>query len=252
MEYLQRCVVFIDILGFAKFIERSQFDQQVLQNLVDAIHSIRRPHFDEYLSQSALIVRGERNEEPRVTQFSDSIVISRRVKDLAELVLDAAQAVHALISHGLLCRGSVAVGSLIHDKQLLLGPAVIDAFKTEKAQPYPAILVSQSIREEMRKRGTGDLLEGTWINSHSVKSAVAMLHPLSDEYWFVDYFNDYPGVINYDDGSGHFRRMRELIVDRYMSADDEHVKDKYRWMHSHFNMSNLVKHGSVQPIVLKK
>ena len=87
-KYEDRAILFLDILGFSSTVAKSVNNSDKLAQIIAAIHSLRRPHFDEYLSQTALIMRGDRYPEPQVTQFSDSIVISRPERDIVELVED--------------------------------------------------------------------------------------------------------------------------------------------------------------------
>ena len=81
--YSKRAVAYIDILCFSAEIKRALNGSELQNNLIQAIHNLRSPYYDEYLSQVAIDARrmlggdGERPKEPKVTQFSESIVISR-------------------------------------------------------------------------------------------------------------------------------------------------------------------------------
>lgn len=245
-HYTPRCIAFIDILGFREIVKRSILDVSVLRSTCSAIHAIRRPYFDEYLSQSALIIRGgSRKTEPVVTQFSDSLVLSRRVCDIAELVIDVAQAVHILIAHGMTSRGSIVTGQLVHDDQILLGPAMVEAYAIEGFQPYPAIIVPRSIVVQMDESINLEQNDIPRVLKATVEQAKALLAPLTDEYLYVDYFNHFPNLIQYEDGSAdrHYRQLRDLIIRGIADAKNIKIRDKYQWMAQQFNQSNVVTLG---------
>lgn len=248
--YSNRAVVFLDILGFREAIKSTALNEALLDKVSGAIHSIRRPHFDEYLSQTALIIRGKRSSEPKVTQFSDSIVISRPEHEIAELVLDTAQAIHGLISSGMVCRGSIAIGKLIHNEQLLFGPAMLTAYENESVQPFPAVILTNKIALKVFNSRCGTVLKGTWLNPSNILFAKEILKTLSDEYYFVDYFNHYERVVQYEDGALHFKNMREMIVNNYLTSQNEKVREKYAWMITMFNNSNVIANNGLKPIFL--
>ena len=51
-----------------------------------------------------------------------------------------------LISNDILCRGAVTYGKLIHTKEMIFGPALVQAYETEsKAALYPRIILSEDL-----------------------------------------------------------------------------------------------------------
>ena len=86
--------------------------------------------------------------DKRITIFSDSIIIS--VLDvensLLELILDIRYLQQNSVMHGLLLRGGISIGKLIHTEKDIYGPVFIDAYKLEsECAIYPRIILHPNI-----------------------------------------------------------------------------------------------------------
>ena len=142
-EYQERLVAFIDILGFKNLVKRSQTDRRVLNALWSVIATTQLDSILHY----EIVNTGPGLE---ISQFSDCIVISAPVgwgypyQMMGRLLTITGT---MLRLHGVLCRGGVTIGPLIHDSNFVFGPAFIEAFELEKRAKVPRILVSQSIMD---------------------------------------------------------------------------------------------------------
>lgn len=129
-RYSDRHIAFIDILGFAALIERSKHDATLPMQLLRALE----------LGASASPIYGPPTypdgltfAEPMITNFSDSIVVSAEGTPHGLMtVLEISRAFACLLlQYGLLTRGGVAGGQLLHEPKVIFGPAMVSAYRLE-------------------------------------------------------------------------------------------------------------------------
>ncbi|HEX9803916.1 MAG TPA: hypothetical protein VGB35_11695, partial [Gammaproteobacteria bacterium] len=145
MNYQDRVVCFLDILGFSSHIARS-----IEQDGSDAVEKIRElsdvfVHIREKLD----IDRPFERHDKEVTQFSDSVVISFPAYSESGVfyaLLDILWVQVSLAKKGYLCRGGVTRGRLIHTPTVLFGPAMVEAYTLEsKSALYPRVILDAEI-----------------------------------------------------------------------------------------------------------
>lgn len=206
MEYEDRVVCFIDILGFKNHIKQTDTgnqknDKRYIGNLIHAIEGIRL-----YTGQDSLEIEAGISPSKQVTLFSDSIVISFFSNEESEVfstLLSLLWAQTELISHGILCRGAIVRGKLIHTPNYVLGPALVEAYTLEdEATLYPRIILDDSIiNTGVEAHGQHHLPE------HEEESIRKLLAKDSDGMYYIDYItrgqselndpvNDYPKYLN--------------------------------------------------------
>ncbi|MBU1176674.1 MAG: hypothetical protein KKH72_14825 [Alphaproteobacteria bacterium] len=87
---------------------------------------------------------------PRITQFSDCIVISTPASDSPDDYWTFNDTLHRLCAlacqNGFLLRGGVARGAICHLDRIVYGPALVEAYEIEKyISIYPRIVVSKEL-----------------------------------------------------------------------------------------------------------
>ncbi|MBF5093741.1 hypothetical protein F1643_03760 [Azospirillum sp. INR13] len=129
-KYQDKFVIFIDILGFADFIGRSDTDPALTERIYDAL---TEAPFSSPIHGPPAYPKGLSYSPHTVTNFSDSLVISAtRSAEGLMTVLEMGRAFACvLLQCGLLTRGGVAGGHLIHEKGLIFGPALVSAYHLE-------------------------------------------------------------------------------------------------------------------------
>jgi hypothetical protein len=153
--------LFLDLLGFAQAVEDSNSARagtlvMLLRELATARSSFeldRSPQQDG--SQRIRIV-------PEITTFSDHIVASFPLPPVSALdpvvidkVLGEAQKVIAGIAFralglGFLLRGGLTYGKLFHEGRVVVGEAMIDAYRLEReVATYPRVVVSPRIHSNI-------------------------------------------------------------------------------------------------------
>jgi hypothetical protein len=115
----RRVLVYMDTLGFKKRVENALANPLAQRELYNALKRLKR----------------EEGRGFEVSTFSDHLAGSMSVdasnlSDLFDAVVDVSMALIANV--GLLVRGAVVVGDLTHDKGVILGPALIEAWDMER------------------------------------------------------------------------------------------------------------------------
>ena len=168
MEYTDKLVCFIDILGFKKLIDESVTDSQKLDSLYQILSRLNPDDLKKKLLGNTLTWGFNGNEAGlakydlndklisdlnddwplEITQFSDSFVISCPADNAGSicLFLDCIEYLkNAFFSQEIILRGGVSVGKLIHqsNKSVLFGPAMNEAYYLESTLAiYPRIVIS--------------------------------------------------------------------------------------------------------------
>ena len=164
LGFIQRCVAFLDFLGFRKLVEQIEGDPQRASALLKDLRAPRELY--EHLSPHFCRPR----EEPlRITAFSDSIVVS---SSHPYLVTHLANSFYgAALYKRLLIRGGIAIGTLYHDDEIVLGSAMIRAYEIESTIAHsPRVVVDDQVVERAHTIPTpnsgdaGSLMEGGLIS----------------------------------------------------------------------------------------
>jgi hypothetical protein len=150
LEYQDRYVALIDILGFEDLIDRTIGTPPVVK-LEDIISALDVP--SEVQLEGIVLGRiGDLSSASHtLTTFSDCIAISTEgsEKGLMNLLLHVRAIAFRMLRLGYLVRGGIAKGNLYHHEGKIVGPALIKAYKLEnKKAVYPRIIIEPAITKE--------------------------------------------------------------------------------------------------------
>lgn len=222
-NYEERVVAFIDLLGFSEMVGQSETDVKKLRRLTAALSSLYEKIWsweaDGSFSSFAF------------TQFSDSIVISALAdsSDCYEMLMQVLMGVMELVdSYDILVRGGIAQGKLIHDRSMLIGPAMVEAYHLEsKKAVYPRIIIDEALKTKF------DADVDEYIRTHTTLSEVPRFNWMfkqDDDGWFyLDYIDPAPEYnieLNPDE---HLKVLDELVVNGLQSKDVK-VRTIYEWL----------------------
>ncbi|MBW8039110.1 MAG: hypothetical protein FVQ85_03830 [Planctomycetes bacterium] len=235
-QYEERYVVFIDILGFKKLVERAEEDAKLLERLASILEERNKDkNIGEHFDAASKIDSSDYYYNMfRISTFSDSIVISTKI-DLAGLqliIMQSAQICNRLLHQGVFARGAISKGKLIHTNTIVLGNGLISAYNLEKsAAIYPRILLDKSIVKDMGalpiQSGLPDLrrqdFDGLWH--------LHILHPSIMNTNSHDLKSKHDALNNFD----YMALGREEIKKAFQSSDDLAVKAKIGWLARYFN-----------------
>ena len=250
MRYKDRVVCFLDILGFTSQIrgtirQDGSDNEDSINNLADAFEIVR------YLLD---IDKPEERGGMVVTQFSDSIVISFPTDEesgVFNALLGVLWVQINLVLHGMLCRGAVISGKLIHTEKMLYGPAFIDAYHLEsKAALYPRVILDEMIVAIGSSAHARHHFE-----EHERQGIMSLLSRDSDGMYYIDYITKAQSELDYPelDYPYYLNSLHNIIVDG-MSSNDPSIRIKYLWMKDKFarhlaEMKSFVRQSSLDDIL---
>jgi hypothetical protein len=142
--YERRVVVFYDILGWRSQIGQAGTDPNKIGNLRRMI--LR-------LSRMLAVQRENVVPEIRFTTFSDNVVISQPSGSLTSFLLfTLGYFQFGSATAGLMVRGGVTIGDIIHDEHTVFGPALNRAYELEsQVADVPRIVLDPDLVEELKR-----------------------------------------------------------------------------------------------------
>lgn len=238
-SYEQRVVAFIDILGFKSIIEKT-IEKNDIENMariasvINAFKDIR-----EIWNLDSGELKHYVKSSKRVTIFSDSIVVSCEANDEEEIMytlLEIKWLVMTMLNHGLLCRGAITRGKLVHTNEYIFGPALIEAHLLEsKAALYPRIILDRGVID-------AEEFEKNKISNAGVrwKNIQFLLEQDSDGMYYIDYFRKAQHELNDPiyDFPAYIHNLGNLIRDglkRSAGHNQVDLRIKYFWMRERYN-----------------
>ena len=162
LKYDERLVAFIDILGFKEIVKQSEKDSSRIELIYSVLSYLKNWEVPkkwnlkfveiEEDAQKKGIERFDIRNKTNSTSFSDSIVVSVKVEnDINEvastLIVNLAYIGAILFEQGILFRGGLTIGNIIHDEHgTVFGQGLIDAYKLESNNSkYPRIILSDKL-----------------------------------------------------------------------------------------------------------
>lgn len=225
-----RFIAFIDILRFSNNVSSSYDNSLLRKNLEECLEHIKQ---SENINYNMGSIPSPSKDGMEYTMFSDSIVISIPVTALCgflSLLESIAQLQMDIINCGFIVRGGISFGEHIHEKNKIIGKAMINAVNLEKIAVYPRIIISEE-----------DVNYGIWVdvkcnkyasNSDCVEREMVMqwLKKSEDGFYFIDPFNN-PIVSNYDlDAKMQYLRKIQKLVENSISNKSMEIRMKYAWL----------------------
>ncbi|MDP4242599.1 MAG: hypothetical protein Q8921_07680 [Bacteroidota bacterium] len=226
----------MDILGFQSLVPHDNEGADRLATALLAAQGIFAP----------LRAAGEtkRNAGRTVTHFSDSIVLSFKENEKSGVYYNLLLILHLhirLIELDILVRGGIAIGKVVHNGNLLFGPAMNDAYLLEKnAALYPRIIVTPDIFSLARKHHADHL------NSADEEMAVHdIVKKDADGMFYIDYFDGAASEVEHNTFYGY--KLREIIR-LGLNSNRVDLQVKYMWMREKFNDSIWVIRFKLPPL----
>lgn len=241
MNYENRIVAFIDILGFRALLDEtvSKDGTDNINRINDVIRAYNSIREIWNLDQEPDLLKVSTHSSKKVTIFSDSIVVSFKVEEPSEVfytLLEIKWLIMRLLDQKILCRGAVALGKLIHQDEYIFGPALVEAYNLEsKAALYPRIILDRNIldaAETFKSKHHSSLQEREHVES--------LLEKDSDGMYYIDYFFKARSELNDPDYDfpAYIENLGQIIRKGLMGSTHHSKVDiriKYSWMRERYN-----------------
>jgi len=209
MEYKEKFIAFIDILGFKKMVEASVIGTGI--PLADILEMLKKlgTHEDQQRIRSGNIFLPESERiypdlDFKITQISDCVVISSEKSPvgLLNLVIHCSNAITELLYMGKMCRGYITCGKIYHTDTQFIGTGYqkaldkeqsVSAFKfTGDEVGTPFVEIDPEVCEYVNKYGDNMVKRhfNREIRSDGVINALFPFQLLGDKYAFHPYDSD--------------------------------------------------------------
>lgn len=253
MNYENRIVAFIDILGFKELIRKSESDLKIIETLNTTLQYLKtweRPNQwnlnyveIEESTQRKGIEKFDLKNRTNVTTFSDSIVVSVKIEEnninemLSSMIANLSYMGAELMKNGILIRGAITIGKLIHnDNGTVFGTALIEAYELEsKCSKYPRIIISNRLIKRLNYPD---------VNKKSEYLYNQYFQRFSDgcvgfhQMIFFQVMNSLTGITN-EMRKKDLNIIRKVIIDGLdNSFENPDVFEKFKWLQKQYQ--NLI------------
>lgn len=223
-DYEDRIVAFVDVLGFKDLVDSSKEDVKALRNITSALSTLY-----EWIWQREA---DGADSSFAFTQFSDSVVLSALAdtQDSFEMLLQLMLGiVDIAYSNGIIVRGGIARGKLIHDREMVVGPAMVDAYLLESTiAKYPRIVISEELKNEFEV----NLQE--YVDSQPNLSEIPGFNKIFkqddvDGLWYMDYVDPDEAFVIKHSKEDYLDSLKD-IVRKGLTNVNPNVRLKYEWL----------------------
>lgn len=235
-SYEDRVVIFIDILGFRKWVNNEIDNSGSDCTSIVTVFKFIRKYYAEQGDEYARTVQ--------ISFFSDSIIISFEETDADQIfqtVADLQILILNLVKRGVLVRGAVSNGKLLHNKEFILGPAFMNAYDLEtKKSVVPRVICDLKVIDAALK------------HKHEIDFKEDLPYVLDlfdsdfDGQLYIDYFDK---IFNIFDTEKQYLEylvhLKYIIEQNLEKSEDLNIHGKYLWMKEKFN-SVVCKRFSVE------
>lgn len=253
MNYENRIVAFIDILGFKELVRKSESNLELIEtlnNILQYLKTWERPiqwslYFVEIeeLTQKKGVEKFNLKDRTNVTTFSDSIVVSVKIGEdninemLSSLIANLSYMGSELMKNGILIRGAITIGKLIHnDNGTVFGTALIEAYELEyKCSKYPRIIISNKL---VRRLNYPDITKRSeyLYNKYFMRFSDGCVG--FHQMIFFQVMNGLTGITN-EMRKKDLNIIRKVIIDGLdNSFENPDVFEKFKWLQQQYQ--NLI------------
>ena len=206
MNYEKRILCYFDILGFSDIVNGKALSSNDIKSLFDEI---------------AIIICEYAQDNISILHFSDSFAISIRHRNNAPTQLKITiDILEKLLEYGLLVRGAIVFGEILHYETNIFGPALIKAVEMEKKAKYPRLILDESLDElPLPTIGNGSITYRQYFNVN----AFVKTDPL-DKIFYIDFIGELKKKNRLD---RHIPKLESLIQ---IGLSDAGLNEKYQWL----------------------
>lgn len=238
--YGEHVIAFIDILGFADLVQRMDKSPSLIDSVYEVLSRVHKEEISEQFGD--WIREGLAN----LTLASDSIFLSIGIdawsrsgthRDVAWACLATLESIfwlqRYLLKRGVLTRGGVAFGSLLHHDNVIFGPALVRAYRLESQLAlFPRAIIDAPVLNYVATAEPSTHFEfPSRLNSLTRRDVDGLV--------YVDYLHfNAMSVENEPRMAALFGEVRQNIVVALEAArSDVRIFQKVAWLANYFNAS---------------
>lgn len=235
MDYEDRLIIYIDVLGFSDFVNYTTIskvnpDEKIKQ--IDSFLTMIRTFFEDKSDKLKLC------NTKQVTSFSDLIIVSINLNEIDNIDLEIMNVFYLLLNasyKGFLLRGSIVYGKLIHTKDIIFGSGLIDAYNRERSiAKYPRVIIDSGVVKDLKELS----------NKKNTFSLEDIISYDIDGLYYIDIFKN---MRDYVDNFWQYTRILASLCSILINIQDNPIlKEKYEWL-----AEKLVNHIEDNKDVLK-
>jgi hypothetical protein len=166
IQYEERLIAFIDILGFKDIVRRSERSPRTLKLIYDSLSFLKMREngskWDIQLieieedAQKKNLAEFDISDRTFCSSFSDSIAVSVSYNEdninesFSTLVANLSLVGARLMTSGVLFRGGITSGNIHAENGIIFGQGLIDAYELESnTARFPRILISEKLLKKL-------------------------------------------------------------------------------------------------------
>jgi hypothetical protein len=215
--YIQKYVAFIDMLGFKNLVETADASAEKREALARVIGIFRTT------------IGAHETLGTRVTQFSDSLIVSadRSEVGLHAVLSGCSWLALNLIQYAVLLRGGIAIGGITHEPDVLFGVGINRAYAFEKSGLPPRIAIDRDVVLDIQR--CANLSNSGFVAQDQI-SGEPMVHVLRE----IEGYDAKPiaGGIVWD---RHASDIAEIIRLHTSPTQPDEIRRKYVWLAEYWN-----------------
>ncbi len=249
IKYEKRLITFIDILGFKEIVKQSDNDLSKVELIYSVLEYLKNWEISDNWDLKLVEIeegaqkRGVENFDIRkktnITAFSDSIVVSVKIDNninemASTLIANLAYIGAILLEKGVLFRGGITLGNLIHNENgTVFGQGLIDAYQLENNNAkYPRIILSDKLLKEL------NYPINTKRNRYPYHQYIDRFDDGCVGFHQMIYFQVIEGwtEMNSTTLTESLSKVRKVLVNGLDSSFEKpDVYEKYKWMKEQYN-----------------
>ncbi|MBY5704152.1 hypothetical protein HFO38_15700 [Rhizobium leguminosarum] len=224
-EYRERVVAFVDILGFSSLVYDADQDVELRRKILHALRQVS-------------VLRGpiEGDTSFRAQSFSDCLILTadNTAAGLWRILFAISDLTWHLLDIGVLLRGGVTIGNVLHDDEIVFGVGINRAYHLEnKLADMPRVLLDDKVMEACGAYAENDEVAAVYLNARVLKD--------TDGHHFLNFLLNVSLFNQSGNPADLSLRAHELFVDGTRIRDelqkmldeslgDPRVYRKVRWI----------------------
>lgn len=142
-HYTECAVAYLDIVGFKDRISKSSTDEGIIKSIAEAFSQVQA--WLKTFRDNALHIQTH--------MFSDSVFVScsdSTEHSLMTMIAGITMLQNALVPYGFHLTGCLAAGLVYQEGPMMFGPAMVEAYRTERLARWPRVIVAASALQRLR------------------------------------------------------------------------------------------------------